>query len=63
MMDRRFLGMEGVLEDGRYRLIRQIGGGSGGVVWSARDTVTKQKVAIKRIANLNRDLDTLRRTL
>jgi len=58
-----FLGMEDIINDGRYELIRQIGGGGCGIVWSAKKKDTDTKVAIKRIPNLFRELDTVKRTL
>jgi hypothetical protein len=37
---------EGII-DGRFHLKRKLGQGSFGTVWSARDTNTMQKVAVK----------------
>jgi mitogen-activated protein kinase 1/3 len=42
--------------DVRYTNLRPIGGGSYGFVCSADDTITGEKVAIKKVANVFHDL-------
>jgi len=39
----------GLLEDGRYEIVREVGAGAFGVVWEALDRRTGQRVAIKSV--------------
>jgi serine/threonine protein kinase len=49
--------------DVRYRHLKPVGSGSYGIVCSATDTVTGQKVAIKKISNVFEDLIDAKRIL
>jgi eukaryotic-like serine/threonine-protein kinase len=40
---------QGTVVDGRYEIVREIGRGSTGVVWEARDTATGLRVAVKEL--------------
>jgi len=75
--------MEEAVQDGRYRLLRQIGGGAAGAVWSAQvlypsrlpsssssssssspsSRERREKVAVKQVSNLFRDVNIAKRTL
>ena len=61
MSDVAVTGSTGVLLDGRYRLLEQIGRGSMGSVHRARDELLGRDVAIKLISTPVGDADDLRR--
>jgi serine/threonine protein kinase len=53
----------GTLIDGRYRLERQLGAGGMGVVWAARQVMTRQPVALKFLRDPERSPHARRRFL